>query len=374
MRDETLAVRARRAGDGPLGDVVAPIHLSTAFERDPDGSFSRGYSYRRDGNPTCDALEASLKDLEGGADAIVFSSGMAAACAVVSSLAPGDVIVAARDLYFGFRELLTEHFARWGVASIFVDVNQPGELSRALEARPKLVWIETPSNPLIEVVDVSACASLAHAAGALLVCENSFASPALQKPLQLGADVVVHSVTKYLAGHGDAMAGAIVVKSAGEPSSRMRAFSRVAGAVLGPFDAWLALRGIETLYCRMRAHCANARAIAEFLNGHPRVARVHYPGLPEDPGHAIAKRQMRDFGGMLAFEVKGGRTQAFEAIARLRVISRATSLGGTHSSVEHRASVEGAHSRAPDALLRLSAGIEHVDDLLEDLTHALAGC
>ncbi|MBV8490956.1 MAG: PLP-dependent transferase [Candidatus Eremiobacteraeota bacterium] len=371
MKFDSLTVHAGRAPDPGTGAVVPPIHLSTTFERDADGAFSRGYSYIRDGNPNCQALETCLRELEGGAEAIALSSGTAASFAVVQSLAPGDRIVASRDLYYGFRQQLTEYFPRWGIEASFVDVNDDAELSRALQSKPKMLWIETPSNPLIEVIDIARCAKAAHDAGAALICENSFASPALQRPLELGADVVVHSVTKYLAGHSDVMAGAVVVRESGELAARVRQFEQVGGAVLGPFDAWLALRGIQTLGARMEAHSRNAQAIATALRAQPKVARVYYPGLPDDPGHAIAKRQMRAFGGMLAFEVRGGRAEAFATVARLQTIVRATSLGGTHSLIEHRASIEGPQTRAPEGLLRLSVGIEDVADLIADLERAL---
>ena len=372
MHDETLGVHAGRAVDLQTGAVVPPLHLSTTFERDADGDFSRGYAYIRDGNPTVEAFEICLRELERGRDAIAVASGMAASYAVVQTLQPGDRIVAGRDLYFGFRDQLADHFARWGIQTAYVDPNDERELAAAMEERPKVLWVETPSNPLIEIVDIERCARAAHAAGAMLVCENSFASPALQKPFEHGADVVVHSVTKYLAGHGDVMGGAVVVKDDPEFAQRIRTFVRNGGPVFSPFDAWLALRGVQTLTLRAQRASDNALAIAQVLQNHPAVERVHYPGLPGDPGHAIAKKQMRAFGGMLSFEVRGGRSAAFEMTSKLRLIVRATSLGGTHSLIEHRASIEGERTRAPEGLLRLSVGIEHSADLIADLEGALA--
>jgi cystathionine gamma-synthase len=370
MHDETLGVHAGRHIDPATGAVVPPLHLSTTFERDADGGFSRGYSYIRDGNPTCDALEEALRELEGGREAIVFPSGMAAAFAVLQSLDPGDRVVVARDMYFGVRQLLVEYFPRWQIGHAIVDANDIGAL-REVCAGARLLWIETPSNPLIEIVDIAQCAAVAHASGALLVCENSFATPVVQRPFEHGADIVVHSLTKYLAGHSDAMGGAAIVRENPAFAQRVRFFQRICGAVLSPFDAWLTLRGMQTLAARMRAHNENALRIAEFLNVHPAVTRVHYPGLPDNPGHETARRQMRGFGGMLSFEVRGGRAEAFMVVSRLKLIVRATSLGGTHSLIEHRASIEGALSRAPESLLRLSAGIEHPDDLIADLDQAL---
>jgi cystathionine gamma-synthase len=234
-----------------------------------------------------------------------------------------------------------------------------------------MVWIETPSNPLIEVIDIARSAAIAHGAGALLVCENTFATPVLQRPFVHGADAVVHSVTKYLSGHSDVLAGVAVFKERSDFKRRVRDFQSFAGSTIDPFSAWLSLRGVETLAVRMRAHCDNALAVARFLSGHAAVKRVHYPGLPSHPGHAVAAKQMRGFGGMLSFEVRGGRAEAFAMLARLKLIARATSLGGTHSLIEHRASIEGPHTRAPESLIRLSVGLEHPDDVVADLQQAL---
>ncbi len=371
MHDETLAVHAGRTVDPQTGAVSLPLNLSTTFERDADGGFSRGYNYIRDGNPVRNAFERCMCELEGGADAIAVPSGMAAAFAVLQTLAPGERIVAAHDMYYGLRELLREHFPRRGIETVFVDARSVRALEEACTSATRIVWVETPSNPLIEVIDIARCASVAHAVGARLVCENTFASPAVQQPFKHGADAVVHSVTKYLSGHSDVMAGAVVVRDDPGLSEKIRRFARTAGAVLAPFDAWLSLRGIQTLALRMRRHCENAQAIAEYLQGHVAVSRVHYPGLVDDAGHAIASKQMNGYGGMLAFEIRGGREEAFAMLARLKMIVRATSLGGVHTLIEHRASIEGPHSRAPESLLRLSVGIEHVDDIIGDLDQAL---
>jgi cystathionine gamma-synthase len=372
MQDETLAVHAGRVVDPTTGAVVPPLHLSTNFERDRGGAFTRGYSYIREANPNRDALEVCLRELEGGASAIAVASGMAAAFAVLQTLGRGERIVVSRDVYYGVRDLVVDYFARWGIEHAFVDARDADALRAACTPGTKLVWIETPSNPLIEIIDIAACAEVAHATGARLVVENTFASPIVQRPFDHAADVVVHSLTKYLAGHSDVMGGAVIVKEDLAFAKAVRTAQKLVGAVLSPFDAFLTMRGIETLAARIRAHNENALMLARFLAAHPAVERVHYPGLPGDPGHAVARKQMRGFGGMLSFEVRGGREEAFAVAARLELITRATSLGGTHSLIEHRASIEGPLSRAPESLLRLSVGIEHVDDLVADLDQALA--
>jgi cystathionine gamma-synthase len=368
---ETLGVHAGRGIDAATGAIALPLHLSTTFERDADGAYSRGYVYSREGNPVRDAFERCMVELEGGVEAIAFPSGMAAAFGVLQTLRPGDRVVVARDTYFGVRDLLIDYFPQFGIETAFVDANDAQAFRAACTAGARLVWVETPSNPLLEVIDIAEAAEIAHAAGALLVAENTFASPAVQRPFEHGADVVVHSATKYLSGHSDVLAGVVVFKEAGECKRRTRNFQLFAGSVLDPFDAWLTLRGIQTLALRMRAHCDNALAVARFLSEHPAVSRVYYPGLEDDPGHAVAKKQMRGFGGVLSFEVRGGRKAAFAMLAKLRLIARATSLGGTHSLIEHRASIEGPHTRAPESLVRLSTGIEHPDDIVADLAEAL---
>lgn len=371
MHDETLGVHAGRTIDPATGAITIPLHLSTTFERDADGAYSRGYVYSREGNPVRGALERCIAELEGGTEAIAFPSGMAAAFAVLQALRPGDRVVVARDTYFGVRELLIDYFPQWGIEAAFVDVNEPGALRAACTSATRVVWIETPSNPLLEVIDIEETAKTAHDAGALLVCENTFATPIVQRPFAHGTDVVVHSVTKYLSGHSDVLAGAVAFKESGEFKRRVRAFQSNAGSTIDPFSAWLTLRGIQTLAIRMRAHSENALAVARFLEDHSAVTRVYYPGLESHPGHAVAKKQMRGFGGMLSFEVRGGQSEAFAMLARLKLIARATSLGGTHSLIEHRASIEGPHTRAPESLVRLSVGIEHADDIVADLRQAL---
>jgi cystathionine gamma-synthase len=369
---ETLAVHAGSSPDPVTGAVAPSIQLSTTFLRAPDGSFPSGYEYIRESNPNRRDLEEAMAALEGGASAWAFASGMAATMAILQSLAPGDHVLAPLDAYFGTAKLMREHFQRWGLEVSFVDMTQPAAVQAACRPSTRLIWTETPSNPLIAVTDLRAIVAVARAAGALTACDNTWATPFLQRPLALGIDLVMHSTTKYLSGHCDAMGGMVVTRESGAIADRLRSVQSQSGAVPSPFDSWLVLRGIRTLPWRMRAHCSNAAQVAEFLATHPRVERVHYPGLRGDPGHALAASQMAAAGGMLSFVVPGGRERAFDVAARLRLFTRATSLGGPESLVEHRASVEGPGTRAPEGLLRLSIGLEHPEDLVDDLDQALA--
>jgi cystathionine gamma-synthase len=373
MRFETLAVHAGHAPDALTGAVTPPIHLSTTFERGADGGFPGGFVYIRDANPNRRMLEEALTTLEGGAAAATFSSGMAATHAILQALSPGDRVLTPDDAYYGTPKLLREVFGRWGLIHVPVDPTDLAGVRRALETPARLVWIETPSNPLLRITNIAALAELAHRAGALVACDNTWASPALTRPLALGADLVMHSTTKYLGGHSDVQGGAVVARADDDFFARVRLAQVLAGGVPSPFDCWLVLRGARSLSCRMRAHCEHAAAVARFLAAHPRVSVVHYPGLPSHPGHPVAAGQMSAFGGMLSFEVAGGRAGALGVAARLKVITRATSLGGTESLIEHRASVEGAHTRAPEGLLRMSVGLEHPEDIIADLDQALSG-
>jgi cystathionine gamma-synthase len=368
---QTISIHSGRQVDPATGAVTTPLYTSTTFERDADGEFSRHYFYSRIDSPNRHSLEQCLADLEGGVEAVAFGSGMAATLAVFQALAPRDHVVLHRDLYFGVRELITGIFARWGLQHTFVDMRNVDELRQACRPETRLLWLETPTNPLIEVIDIRPVADCARSLQIPLVCENTFATPVLQRPLELGADLVVHALTKYLSGHSDVLGGAVVLGQKTELGARIKDFQRVGGAVLSPFDSWLALRGLQTLVPRMRLHCENARKVAAFLSTHPAVSVVHYPGLPNDPGHEVASRQMKDFGGMLSFEVRGARKEAFAVASRLKLIVRATSLGGTHSLIEHRASIEGALTRSPESLLRLSVGLEGAEDLIADLDQAL---
>src|SRR6204780_1460086 len=370
---QTLSIHSGRHVDPAPAAVPPPLYPSPTFERDPDGEFSRHFFYSRIDNPNRSSIEQCLADLEGGVGAVAFTSGMAASLAVFQALDPGDHVVLHRDLYFGVRELVTGLFSRWGLMHSFVDMRNVEEIRKACRPETKLFWLETPTNPLVEVVDIRPVAECARSLQVPLACENTFATPVLQRPLELGADLVVHALTKYLSGHSDALGGAVIFKQKSELATRIKEFQRVGGAVLSPFDCWIILRGLQTLVPRVRLHCENARRVAEFLSTHPAVAVVHYPGLDSDPGHAIASRQMGDFGGMLSFEGTGGRGEAFAMPSRLKLVVRATSLGGTHSLIEHRASIEGVFSRSPESLLRLSVGLEGVEDIIADLDQALRG-
>ena len=375
MNPETIAAQAAHNIDPATGAVAPPIYLSTTFERDPDGEYSRGFIYSRSDNPNRRSLENLLALLEGGdssdAVAAAFASGSAATATVFQALAPGDHVIAPDDCYHGTARLLREVFAPWGLQTTFVDMTDADNVRRAVQPNTRMIWVETPSNPLLKITDIAAMASIAQSVGALCVCDNTWASPMLQQPLAIGADLVVHSTTKYLGGHEDVTGGAVVSASDTDFFRRVRLIQNLYGAVPSPFDCWLTLRGIRTLHVRMPAHCANAGRIARFLHDHPNVAAVHYPGLPDHPGHAVAAHQMSDFGGMLSFQVAGGRDAAMRVAANVNLFVRATSLGGTQSLIEHRASIEGPDSATPDDLLRVSVGLENADDLIADLAQAL---
>jgi cystathionine gamma-synthase len=371
MRIETLAVHAGLQVDPTTGAVAPPLYTATTFEHEPDSTAPRGYVYSRTDNPNRKALEECLAALEDGAAAVAFASASAATAAVFQALAPGDHVVAPLDAYFGTGHLLRDTFAPWGLKVAFVDMTDAGAVKAALTPRTKVVWVETPSNPLWRVTDIAEVAALAHGAGARCVCDNTAATAVLQRPFTHGADLVVYATTKYLGGHGDVMGGAVVGRTHDAFLERIRAIQGAGGAVPSPFDCWLVRRGIRTLPWRMRAHSDNALRVATFLQSHARVEAVHYPGLSSHPQHAVARRQMSGFGGMLSMQVKGGREAAFAVERAVRVFTCATSFGGTESLLEHRASVEGAVTRAPDNLLRLSIGLEHPDDLVADLAQAL---
>jgi cystathionine gamma-synthase len=372
MHIETLAVHAGTAVDPKTGAVTPPIHLSTTFERAPDGSFPSGFIYTRAGNPTRQALEACLAELEGGAAAAAFSSGQAATFAILQSLSPGDHVIAPEDAYYGTADLLLDHFGHWGLETTLVDMTDPKAVEAAVRPKTRLLWVETPSNPRIRVSDIAALVAIARAASARVACDNTWATPMLQHPLQLGADLVMHATTKYLGGHSDILGGAVVAREEDDFFARIRQVQNSAGAVPSPFESWLVMRGIRTLPYRMRAHSANALAIARYLAVHPRIEHVYYPGLETDEGYAVASRQMSLPGGMLSFLVRGaGREETMAMSARLGIFTRATSLGGPESLIEHRASIEGPRTRAPENLLRVSVGLEHHEDLIADLEQAL---
>lgn len=372
MRLETQAVHAGHGVDPATGALAQPWHPSTTYERDADGSYPRGYLYVRNSNPNRAALERGLADLEGGGEAAAFASGTAATAAILGALAPGDHVIAPQDVYYGTVRLLREHMERWGLTVTFVDVTDPAQVAAALRPATRLVWVETPSNPMLKVSDLGRIAEVARGAGALVVCDNTLATPVHQRPLALGADLVKHSTTKYLGGHADVMGGAVVGRGADGFFEKVRWQQANVGAVPSPFDCWLLLRSLRTLPWRMRGHSTNALAVARFLRQHPRVEAVHYPGLPDHPNYAVAVRQMTGgFGGVLSFQVQGGREAALMLAATLQLVTRATSYGSVESVIEHRASIEGPQSRTPQNLLRLSVGLEHPDDLIEDLEQAL---
>jgi cystathionine gamma-synthase len=370
MKIETLAVHAGHTIDPATGAVAAPIHLSTTFERDVEGTYSREFMYTRNNNPNREALERGVSMLEGGETAAAFGSGTAAAMALFQALAPGDHVLAHVDAYYGTSRLLREIFLRWGLEANFVDMSNLEEVKKALRPQTKLAWAETPSNPLLKIVDLAAVAKIVHGTGALCVCDNTWA-PVLQRPFELGADLILHSTTKYFGGHCDVAGGIVLAKEESEFFQRVRAIQYSGGAVPSPFDCWLILRGMRTLPWRMRAHSENGMKVAKFLAQHRKVEGVHYPGLRSHPGYEIALRQMSMFGGMLSFQVNGGGDAAMSVAAKTKIFIRATSLGGVESLIEHRASIEGPGTTSPENLLRLSIGLENADDLIEDLDEAL---
>ncbi len=373
-RIETETVHMGNHIDPHTGAVVPPIVMSTTFAREADGSFPSGYVYTRSDNPNRHALEETLANLEGGARALAFSSGQAATNAVFQMLKSGDHVVIANEAYFGTPKLVREIFSHLGITASYVDMSNLAAVQAAMTAQTKIVWIETPSNPLLTISDIQAISEIAHQSGALLVADNTWASPLVQRPLAHGADIVMHSTTKYISGHTDVLGGALIFARNDEVTARAQMVQTLGGAVPSPFDCWLMMRGIRTLALRVRQQVASAQRVAEFLADHPAIERVNYPGLDSHAGHAIAARQMTNgFGGMLSFHVRGGADDAMAIAARLQLFTRATSLGGIESLIEHRASIEGPTSTTPQNLLRVSIGIEHVDDLIDDLRQAIHG-
>jgi cystathionine gamma-synthase len=372
LKIETTAVHAGRRIDAATGAVTPPIQLSTTFERGPDGEYPRGFSYAREDNPNRRALEECLAALEGGKQALAFSSGMAVATAILQGLEPGDHILAPDDVYYGFRKLVGEVFAKAGLETDYVDMANLDAVRDAIRPATRLVWVETPSNPLLKIADLTGIAAIARQAKAISICDGTFATPVLQRPLDCGIDMVTHSTTKYIGGHSDVVGGALITRFDSYLFERARKSQQFGGAAPSPFDCWLTLRGVATLPYRVRAQSENARQIAEFLRKHKAVEAVHYPGLPTHPGHMVAAGQMSGFGGMLSVQVRGGREQAMSVAARVHLFTRATSLGGPHSFIEHRASIEGPGSKTPQNLLRISAGLENAEDLIADLEQALA--
>lgn len=371
MKIETLAVHAGREIDSVTGAVQAPIQLSTTFRRDQDGELASEFIYSRTGNPTRRSLEKCLASLEGAAECAAFSSGMAVANAVFQALEPGAHVVIS-DGYYGTGKMLIDVFTRWKLECSVVDTTDISAFRSALRDSTQLVWIESPTNPMIRVTDLAEVSALAHGAGAKVICDNTVPTAILQRPLDHGCDMSMYSATKFLSGHGDVLGGALVSRNNDEFFERVRMIQSSAGAVPSPFECWLTLRGIRTLPYRVRAHSENAMKVAMFLESHPAIAGVNYPGLLNNKHHPIAKKQMTMFGGLLSIHLKGGRDAAMRLAARVRLFTRATSLGGTESLIEHRASVEAPPAQTPEDLLRLSIGLEHPDDLIADLEQALA--
>ena len=371
-RLETIAVHAGGEPDAATGALSPPIHLATTFRHGPAGERVAGFEYQREDNPTQARLETALAALEGGAAALAFASGMAAMNGLLECLPAGAHVLVPDDCYTGLRTLGAEFLPARGIAMTGVDTGDVAAVQAALRPETALVWLETPSNPLLRVADIAAVATVAHAHGALLPCDNTFATPVLQRPLALGADVAMHSTTKYFGGHSDVMGGALVFARRDALSDACAHRRHITGSVLSPFSAWLTLRGCRSLPARMAWHCRGARGLAAFLATHPAVAAVNYPGLASHRLHAVAARQMADFGAMLSFRVRGGRDGALAVAGALRLATNATSLGGPETLVEHRASVEGPHPQSAPDLLRVSVGLEHPDDLVADFRHALA--
>lgn len=373
----TRAIHAGQGADPTTGATVVPIYATSTFTQAEPGHH-KGYEYSRSGNPTRAALETCLAALEGGERALAFASGLAASTGVLATLRPGDEVAVAADLYGGTFRLLEKVFKPWGLVPRYTEDASPAGFASILTPATRLVWIETPTNPLLQVLDIAAIADLAHRRGALFAVDNTFASPYLQRPIEHGADLVVHSTTKYLGGHSDVIGGAVIGRR--DVLEPIAFYQNAAGAVPGPFDAFLLLRGIKTLAVRMDRHCANARELAEWLTRQPGVARVFYPGLTDHPGHAVARRQMKDFGGMISVRLKGGAAAAHRVLTRTRLFSLAESLGGVESLVCHPTTM--THASIPkevreargvdDGLIRLSVGIEDAADLRSDLERALA--
>jgi cystathionine gamma-synthase len=368
----TLCVHSAHTPDRSTGALAQPIYLTTTFERDEDGEYPRGYRYSREGTPNRSALESCMATLEHGVGAVAFASGLAANMAVLDLLSAGERLVAPQEAYYGSLRQFTDHAARRGAIVALADFTDVAAVRAAVGSRTRLLWTETPTNPLLKVTDLEAVTAIGHEAGALVVCDNTFATPICQRPFDFGADMVVHSGTKFLGGHSDVLSGLLIVREDGALLERLREWQRMSGAALGPFDSWLLRRSIATLALRVRAQCRGAQRLAEFLAAHAAIERVFYPGLPQHPGHTIAAAQMPGgFGAVLSVCVAAGQEAALRVAARTRLFTRATSLGAVESLIEHRASIEGPASRTPQNLLRLSVGIEEPEDLIEDLAQAL---
>ncbi len=370
MRFETLAVHAGGERD-ETRSIAPPLHLSSNYEHGPSGEILHGYLYARKDNPIQRRLENALAEVEGGQASLVFASGVAAGAAYLQSLPPGSHVLFSDDLFYGFREMAPSFLPRWGIEWSNADMADLAAVRAAMRPATRLVWAETPTNPMMKVQDIVGLTEIAHGAGAQLLVDSTFATPGLLRPLSLGADVALHSTTKYLGGHSDVQGGALVFARKDDAHSRVTQIRTVLGSVAAPFSSWLVLRGLRTLTARMRVHSANAITVAAFLELNPSVAEVLYPGLVSNAGYFIAKEQMRDFGGMLSFRVRGGRPRAIEVASRVRLFVNAGSLGGSESLIQHSVSVMHSAGAVPEDLLRLSIGLEHPEDLIADLEQAL---
>jgi len=369
---ETLAVHLGREIEPATGAVTPSITLATTFERPADGTLpDDAFIYTRSSNPNRNSLERAIATLEGGQVGLAFASGMAAASALLQAMNPGDHVILPDDLYSNVRFVTRDIFTRWGLQISHVDMTDITAVERAIQPNTRLIWCETPSNPALKIADLRRISDLAHSHNAVCACDNTWATPILQRPLELGCDIVWHSTTKYFGGHSDVLGGAIVLKTNGDMAAQLRKIQSLIGGVPSPFDCWLILRSMPTLPYRVRAQSASAGQLAQFLAQHPKVKRVYYPGLTSHPGHEIAKSQMSGFGAMLSFEV-ADKAAALAVTAGVRLFTRATSLGGVESLIEHRASIEGPDTLTPQSLIRVSVGLEHIDDLVADLDQALA--
>lgn len=370
MKPETLAIHAGNLYKTNTNDVTAPINLSTTFLRDKDGGYSGGHMYSRVSNPNRSALEKVLTELENGVDACAFSSGNTAGMSIFQALKPGSHIIAPDDMYWGFKKQLQTIFADT-LEIDFIDLTDLKTVSSFIKKNTVLIWAETPSNPLLKITDITALAKLAKANQLVLACDSTFASPCLQNPIALGADIVMHSSTKYIGGHSDILGGALITAAYSDLWDKIRNIQQIGGAVPSPFDCFLLVRSIKTLPYRMRGHSQNGMSLALYLEKHPAIEAVYYPGLISHPQHDIARKQMSSFGGMLSILVKGGTAEARNVVNSVKLFAQATSLGGVESLIEHRASVEGPDTKTPQNLIRISAGLEHIDDLIADLDQAL---
>jgi cystathionine gamma-synthase len=372
MHFSTKAIQATIHKDHTAGSVATPMYLSTTFERSADGTHPYGYVYSRAENPNRELLESAMAVLENGEKALAFSSGMAAINALMQSFKPGDHILIPEDAYYTLILLAKDIFEQWGIEYTLVDMSDLTNVQAAIRPNTKLLWVESPSNPQLRVVDIEAVAKVAHEIGAICAVDNTWATPVLQNPLNLGADIAMHASTKYIGGHSDVLSGVLVFKKENELFTKIKLIQKLAGAVPAPFDCWLLTRGIKTLSLRVKAQTESAKKIAEYLNNHPNVEKVYYPGLASHLNNEIAKKQMADFGAMLSFNLIGSESDALAFTGKVKLFTIATSLGGVESLIEHRRSIEGLNSISPPNLIRISVGLENVEDLIEDLGQALS--